>query len=269
MEKYKQGVLIIMPVYNHSKFVRTAINSVLIQKTIAPNKLYISDDNSLDDTFEICTSYTSTNKLCIVVNREPENIGASNNGKKIRRYALQSGWKYVAILEGDDYWSDSEFLQKQVDFLEKNPNYTFTCTNIHSIDEFGNLIPNTWPNKSTSFTINKRAIGTNLPIPTCSLVFKSSALDADSFTENAISNAVLPDYFFKNLLLTKGKGFFFFQKMATYRYHNNGIFSSLRPNSRYLQLAKTRASFFHYCLKKKLWISAIICLKNIILHPKF
>lgn len=110
-------VSIAMLTYNHGDFIEEAIESVLNQKVSFPIKLIIADDYSTDNTREILLSYQSKhpNKFKLIF--QDKNVGASENNFTL----LQNlEGKYVAALEGDDYWCDNDKLQKQVDFLDSN-----------------------------------------------------------------------------------------------------------------------------------------------------
>lgn len=118
-----------MVVYNHEKYIGQAVESVLMQKTTFPFKLFIGEDCSTDQTPTICLKYKEENPDIIEVIFNKQNLGAVNNAKQIFGACFSSGAKYIALLEGDDYWTDPYKLQKQVDFLESYPNYAILHTN--------------------------------------------------------------------------------------------------------------------------------------------
>lgn len=116
-------VSICMLTYNHESFIREAIAGVQKQKTNFEFELIILDDCSTDKTSDICRNASEDKH--IVYNRNERNIGLKENYYKF--FSLAKG-KYYAICEGDDYWSDELKLQKQVDFLELNPQYGLVHT---------------------------------------------------------------------------------------------------------------------------------------------
>jgi len=122
-------VAVFMVTYNHENFIGQAIESVLMQKTTFPIKLFIGEDSSTDLTAAICSKYQEENPQTIEAIFNKENIGASNNALRIFKNCVESGAKYIAMLEGDDYWTDPLKLQKQVDFLEENTNFALIHTN--------------------------------------------------------------------------------------------------------------------------------------------
>lgn len=130
-------VTILMPAYNHERYIPQAIESVLAQKTNYPYELLIHDDCSTDSTLAIAQNYTTKHPDKIKIFTEEENQGLL---KSYKRLIEQSKGKYLAILESDDYWLDKNKLQIQIDFLESNSDYGIVAGDIISIDENGNII---------------------------------------------------------------------------------------------------------------------------------
>ncbi len=126
MENIKELVHVFMVTYNHEKFIAQAIESVLMQKTTFKYKIIIGEDCSTDRTGEIVKQYTNDypDKIASFINKK--NLGIKNNVSQVFKACTA---KYIAMLEGDDYWTDPYKLQKQVDFLEENPEYTMCVHN--------------------------------------------------------------------------------------------------------------------------------------------
>lgn len=114
-------VAVYMITYNHAEYIEQAVGSIINQRTNFTFKLYIGEDCSTDNTREICLRLKEkySDKIELVLNAQ--NIGALQNAIKIFNLCFNSGAKYVAMLEGDDYWTDINKLQKQVNILENNP----------------------------------------------------------------------------------------------------------------------------------------------------
>lgn len=119
-------VSVLMITYNQEKYIRDAIEGVLIQKTKFPLELIIGEDHSTDSTGNICKEYSRKYQETIKILHSEKTLGALANF--INSLEACNG-KYVAICEGDDYWTDPFKLQKQVDFLENNPDYALVHTN--------------------------------------------------------------------------------------------------------------------------------------------
>jgi glycosyltransferase involved in cell wall biosynthesis len=109
--------------YNQSEYVCQAINGFLMQKVNFPIEIIIHDDASTDGTAEIIREYEIKYPNIIKALYQTENQYIKGKGILAPFvYPVCSG-KYIALCEGDDYWTDPLKLQKQVDFLEKNEEY--------------------------------------------------------------------------------------------------------------------------------------------------
>ncbi len=118
--------------YNHKNFIKHAIDSFLQQKTNFDYEIIIHDDNSDDGTREILKKYESDFPNLIRVIYQQENIYTKGiNPLAHFIFPLAKG-KFLALCEGDDYWTDPNKLQKQVDILEVHPEYSmcFTARNV-------------------------------------------------------------------------------------------------------------------------------------------
>jgi len=120
-------VSVVMITYNHEQYIKQAIEGVLIQETDFEVELIISNDASTDRTDEVVNEAIKNykGKINIRYYNHKKNKGATNNFIWTLK---QAQGKYIAICEGDDYWTDPYKLQKQVDFLEENEEYGMVCT---------------------------------------------------------------------------------------------------------------------------------------------
>ena len=181
-------VTILMPAYNHERYISQAIESVLAQKTNYPYELLIHDDCSTDSTLTIAQNYATKFPDKIKLFTEKENQGLI---KSYKRLIEQSKGKYLAILESDDYWLDENKLQIQIDFLECNSDYGIVAGDIISIDENGNIIPPSCINTHIRNTNRwyEKLLGNNGIYGACSVVFRKSDFlsycDIDSWIENS------------------------------------------------------------------------------------
>ncbi len=119
-------VAICLVTYNQERYIRQAIDSVLAQQTAIPYTLFIGDDSSIDETPVIIEEYVLRYPEKVIHLRTPQNQGIVGNTTNVFRHIFKDKiYKYVALLDGDDYWNDPLKLHKQVLFLEERPNFAF------------------------------------------------------------------------------------------------------------------------------------------------
>ncbi len=126
MEYSVPKVSVCMITYNHEKYIEQAIEGVLMQKTNFFIELIIGEDCSTDNTRSICKKYEEKYPHIIHLKLPKQNLGMTKNF--IECLSACKG-KYVAICEGDDYWIDPLKLQKQVDFMKENHDYSMCFHN--------------------------------------------------------------------------------------------------------------------------------------------
>ena len=115
--------------YNHEKFIRECLDGFLMQKTTFPVEILIHDDASTDGTADIIREYEAQYSQIIKPIYQTEN--QYSKGVQLSQtfnYPRSKG-KYIALCEGDDYWTDPLKLQKQVDFLDKSLDYVLVADN--------------------------------------------------------------------------------------------------------------------------------------------
>ena len=114
-------------VYNHEPYLRDCLEGFVMQQTNFPFVAIVHDDASTDGSAAIIREYEEKYPNIIKPIYEKENQWRKGTLTKVMNTAIEAiGAKYVAMCEGDDYWTDPLKLQKQVDFMEANPEYSIT-----------------------------------------------------------------------------------------------------------------------------------------------
>jgi len=113
--------------YNHESYIERALKGMLSQKTTFPIEILIHDDASTDNTANIVKKYAAGNPTMIFPVFQKKNQYSQGVPIDIHFNIPRSRGKYLALCEGDDYWSDPSKLQAQIDFLERNPSLAM-CT---------------------------------------------------------------------------------------------------------------------------------------------
>lgn len=114
-------VSIIIPTYNGEKYIQRAIESVLAQ-SFSDWELIIINDGSKDNTAKIISDYSKNEKISYIYQENEGQASARNKG-----ISIALGF-YIAFLDDDDEWIDKDKLRKQVEFLDKNPEYVLVGT---------------------------------------------------------------------------------------------------------------------------------------------
>lgn len=133
----KPDVSVIMMTYNHQQYIGQAIEGVLNQKTTYSLELLIGEDCSTDQTRRIVMDYAARYPETIRVILSRKNIGGHLNALRLESAARG---RYLAYCDGDDYWHNSSKIQKQVDFLDNNPDHVLVHARRDSLDEYGNRL---------------------------------------------------------------------------------------------------------------------------------
>ena len=212
--------------YNHESYIRQCLDGFLMQKCNFKYEILIHDDASTDDTQEIINEYAAKYPEIIKPYFQKENQyskGVRGMNQKFN-YPRAKG-KYIALCEGDDYWTDPLKLQKQVDFLEISPEYSMVFSNA-KIERDVNL-----PSKNlrdlilleNSREYNDIEILEEWTIPTASVLFRKELIENEF---NDISNNkkfIYGDIVLFLFLASKGKLFGMKEFFVVYRKHTGGV----------------------------------------------
>ncbi len=121
--------------YNHEKYIRQCFDGFIMQKTNFDFEILVHDDASTDGTIDIINEYTKQyNKLFKPYIEKENTYSKKNEFVGLRINFERAKGKYIALCEGDDYWTDPYKLQKQVDFLEANSDYSFVYTSFNVVN---------------------------------------------------------------------------------------------------------------------------------------
>jgi glycosyltransferase involved in cell wall biosynthesis len=217
--------------YNHEAYIRDSIEGILKQKTTFRVRIVIHDDASTDKTVSIIREYEEQYPALIKVVYQPENT-YRHKDKLERRKALLDLMigKYVAICEGDDYWTNPLKLQKQVDFLEQHPEYSMAAGGVIKKNEatgeeeiIVNDVDASPDNTAQGFDITMERFHSRWHTETLTVVFRREANDLEKLKRYRFSRDVHLNY----TLLSWGKGYYFKEVFGVYRIHGGGVFSTI------------------------------------------
>lgn len=212
-----------MGTYNHEKFIAQALESVLMQKTDFPYRIIICDDFSTDKTRSIIMSYVEKYPGKIITFFPDKHYGLEHRDRPYPKVLKQCTAKYIAMLEGDDYWTDPYKLQKQVDFLEVHPDCAICFHNVNVINDSSTKNSHPFLRIKKNYFTLKDVIAQNF-IPTCSTMFRNGL-----FKDFPDWYYTMPmgDWPLHVLNAQHGDAWYIDELMASYRVHKEGSWSKL------------------------------------------
>ena len=224
-ERIKPLVVIRCITYNHEAFLKDALDGFLMQKTDFPFVAVVHDDASTDGTVAILREYAERYPDIILPIFEEENQYSKRDGTitRVMNIAkLATGAKYVAMCEGDDYWTYEYKLQKQVDFLETHPDYSLVFHNAKTLrmDGASGTLGQSIYHQDKSREYTAKEIYCQWTIPTASALYRIE-IDTDPIQYNTkfkVGDNV------KFLTAAKhGKLYGIFEDWSVYRLHKGGV----------------------------------------------
>jgi glycosyltransferase involved in cell wall biosynthesis len=211
-----------MITYNHEGFIAQAIEGVLMQETSFTFELVIGEDCSVDGTATIVREYAQKYPGIIKARYNVSNLGMMTNVVKTLK---ECTGKYIALCEGDDYWTDPYKLQKQVDALEVCEDYKFCFTSVEILKKkVTHLVRPDFTNYFfciEDFILNQQLLGT------ASFVFRN--INEIPLWFNKL---ICADKFFTFYFASKGEAIYLDTSTAVYRDHGDGAHSKLNDSEK-------------------------------------
>lgn len=236
---------VIVITYNQEEYIAECLKGIIAQKINFDFEVILANDSSPDNSHEVIETFLSTEPKSEVIKyfKHEKNKGMINNFF----WALeQTKGKYIAICEGDDFWTDENKLQQQVDFLEQNPSFSLS---FHDVDVIQN------PNENFEYKAlqpNKTVLKFNdilfkNYIQTCTVVLRKSFIeDLPSW----INEFIMGDIPLTLLLSDKGPVKYIPKKMGVYRRHSKNISANKqilkKSRSEYIKMYTKMRKYFGY-----------------------
>lgn len=243
-------VSVCVQTYQHVNYIKECLDGILNQQTDFDFEILLGEDASTDGTREICLEYAKKypDKIRLFLHHRENNIKIG--GKPTGRFILLNNLylaqgKYIALCEGDDYWTDPLKLQKQVDFLKANKEYALHCTNALIVGDEKKKV-----SKNVSKSFDGFDILNNNFTYTASLCFRKDEI-------------LIPDFMYKSpagdwllilYALRKKKGYFSNEITCAYRIHEGGVWSQLEIENekaikKRFENLKANATIYQYISK--------------------
>ena len=237
--------------FNHAAFIKKCLEGFLMQQVNFSMEILIYDDASTDGAQEIIQTYANAHpKLIFPILQTDNQFSKGVRGINARFNFPRAKGKYIALCEGDDYWTDPLKLQKQVEYLDKNPNCVLTGHDAFYVSVNDDLI-----NKPILEEYQKKDC-TNLdlqmcfPVLTQTMCFRNlpelSEMPKETFK---VSNG---DRFLVSFLGQFGAYKYMSEILpSAYRLHEGGIWSSKSEANRYQMMSTTYSNIRDYYLRMK------------------
>ena len=244
-------VTVLITTYNQERYIGTAIDSVLAQKTDFPFEIYISEDCGSDGTRAILQDYAARFPEIIRLNLREENVGISRNWYE---GLCAAKGQYVCTLEGDDWWRDENKLQKQVDFLRAHPDYLAVSHTLLLTDDAGNTygtLPDDARILGKDATMELFLAGVTYSCTAC--LVKNIFDPADkALCDYVTANRSIADFALCMLYLDKGKVFVMDEALSGYRVagtdenhqNYNGTQSALKKYADFLDVVNASRRYW-------------------------
>jgi glycosyltransferase involved in cell wall biosynthesis len=216
-------VTALVTTYNHDKYIAQALDSVLMQETNFEYEIIVGEDCSADQTRSIVLDFQRRNPKKIRLVLPPENLGAGGTQIFARALELAQG-RYVALLDGDDYWISSDKLQKQADFLDLHPECALCFHNALRIYDDGNRASLPYNPKNQKRISGLEDILRSNFIAGCTPMFRRTALPDFPAWYYSLPYG---DWAFYILCVQHGKVGYLDEILGVYRIHTEGLWSRL------------------------------------------
>jgi glycosyltransferase involved in cell wall biosynthesis len=213
-------VSVLMITYNHESFVGQAVRSALNQEVDFPYEIVIGEDCSPDATRSIVERLHRENPEKIRLLKRDRRLGGHQN---LIETLSACRAPYVALLEGDDFWTSPHKLRKQVDFLDRHPDCAISFHNVSVLNCDGDTSERVVPGHWKRFSTCEDLLNLNF-IPTCSAMFRHGLFP--QFPE-WIYSLPLCDWILHILNAQHGNIGFIDEVMGCYRLHKGGTFSTV------------------------------------------
>ena len=204
--------------YNLDKFIAQALESVLMQQVDFDYEVVIGEDCSTDNTRDILIDYQKKYPEKIRLMLNDTNVGMVNNEMQVFR---ASKGKYIALLDGDDYWTSPHKLQKQVEYLEGKPEFSACFHPVIDFYQDGSQEASVAPPDVYRKVLSLKDLLEHPIPPTSAIMFRKSILDKPFLS--MYSTAIVGDWEFIILAALRGNIGYLDEVMGVIRIHSGGL----------------------------------------------
>jgi glycosyltransferase involved in cell wall biosynthesis len=222
---------VILITFNQEQFIGKALESVLAQRVKFDYEIVIGEDGSTDGTRAVIMDFHRRYPGRIVPLLRDRNVGAIRN---FEATLTSCRGQYLALIEGDDYWTCDDKLQRQVDFLETHHDSAICCHRVQVLDEMGTGRKGVFPSYTAGPYTIEDLLKENF-VMTCTAVVRRGLVDP---LPGWFPEMKLGDWPLFALIARHGKIELMDEVMAAYRVHSGGVWSSRPPISQLREITR-------------------------------
>lgn len=221
MKLSKPKISTIVITYNQEKYIEKALQSIVDQNVDFHVEIIVADDGSNDNTPNIIRRFAKKYPEIIQPILRNKNIGAWNNFVDAIR---NSSGSYIALCEGDDYWTDNNKLQKQSEFLDSNLTYSMVFHPVRVIYENSKFKSYTYPDHTNEKKFTLQELIKENYIQTNSVMYRRQDY-------RSLASEIMPGDWYLHLFHAKnGKIGYINEIMSVYRKHDEGLWWNSQSN---------------------------------------
>lgn len=223
-------ITVVILAYNHEHFIEEAVRSVLAQNVSVPVEILVGEDFSSDHTREVLTTLDRKYPGRLTLRLRDRNLGLSANLQDCRQHARG---RYLAILEGDDFWNDPLKLQKQFLAMESHPDWSMCFHACRVFRDDGGRAPYTSPANPPESPLSLSDLLIENRVPTMSVtMFRQGVVTRTPDWHAQLRNG---DWALYVLHADHGPVGFLPDVMTNYRVHSGGFWSGWTSFDRWQQ----------------------------------
>jgi glycosyltransferase involved in cell wall biosynthesis len=216
------AVSVLVVTYNHERFVRQALESAISQRLPQPFEIVISEDCSTDGTREIVQGYAESHPHLVRLLLSQRNL---HSNEVVARGFRAARGRYIAYLDGDDYWTNDDKLRTQVAFLDAQPDLTICFHNVQVVDEHSQSMGRLWNAPGQPELSGLYELLRGNPIAASSVVYRRAAVsEVPGWYDRFFP---VTDWPLHVLYAREGRIGYLDRTLGAYRLHSGGLYSTL------------------------------------------
>jgi glycosyltransferase involved in cell wall biosynthesis len=218
-------VSVVMITYNHEKYIRQALDGIMMQRGGFEMEVIVANDHSTDNTSRVIQQYIQENDHAGIIKYVDHNTNIGMMKNFTSALCMSKG-KYIAVCEGDDYWTDENKLQEQLSFLESNKEVNLCSHFIREFHEYDNSYHDFTDDGMIKRTFAEFAENGCYGVYTCGIMYRNVDFFRSYLTKDWVLKLDGGDHLLLLLASINDHPVYILPKiMGVYRKHSGGIWT--------------------------------------------